>query len=435
MPNEDENVNSIRNHGQPVPIIALYSVQGGVGKTTLAQEFAELITLAPGNNGRKPNVLVIDLDVDSKGLTFRWTKRLRHPVRTVHEMVEERNVAHAHALQITPAVLKGMAPPQSRGQIYLVPAASTDAQNPYETERNIGRAELLELLRDLIRSLVMQNDISCVLIDCKPGPNAYAAAAAALASHPLLIGRNEEATYDQIQWLPEQFHAMFSSMQPAKQRVIINAVASKDLFNDRKAKYSIFDWIPLVSDVIFVTEGHDSVDAFRMMMFDKYVVDIIQEMLVGRSDLIPTPPEMLGKEWVAALQKLERCDEAPRMRRYRALRHLRWTGAVLVLMGIAFFLYQRLADKPPDWIVPAAVTGIVAGLVLAVAGLWAHAERLRILAFARELVFNGPGYVLHAVGQGATQRRRLDTMQKLANTIPDQPAVPYGAGPALRLGE
>lgn len=435
MPNDDENVNAIRNHGQPVPIIALYSVQGGVGKTTLAQKFAELITLAPGNNGRKPNVLVIDLDVDSKGLTCRWTQQLRHPVRTVHEMIAERNVAHAHALSITPPQLPGMVPPQSRGQIYLVPAATSEAKNPYDTAMNIDRSELLDLLRDLIRSLVMQNDISCVIIDCKPGPNPYAAAAAALADHPLLIGRNEPTSYSQIQWLPEKFREMYPWMQTAKQRVIINAVASKELYSARAGEYSIFDWIPLVSDVIFVTEGHNSVDSFRMLMFDKFVVEIIKRMLVGRSDLIPTPPEVVGQEWVETLQKLERCEEAPRMRQYRVLRHLRWVGAAVVLIGIAFWLYQRFAEKPPDWIMATAITSVVAGLVLAVAGFWVHAERLRILGFARELVINGPGHVLYAIQQGVTRRRQLDEMRKLANTIPEQPAIPYGAAPAMRLGE
>jgi MinD-like ATPase involved in chromosome partitioning or flagellar assembly len=435
MSNDQENANAIRNHGQPVPVVAFYSIQGGVGKSTLAQKFAELVTLAPGNSGRKPNVLAIDLDVDSKGLTYRWTQQLRHPVRTVHEIIAERNIASAHALRVTPTVVPGVAPVQSRGQIYLVPAASPEARHVYDTGAQIERGELLDLLRDLIRNLVTQYDISCVVIDCKPGPNPYAAAAATLADAPLLIGRNEPTTYSQIHWLPEQFREMYPSMQSARQRVVINAVAAQHLYDSRAQEYTIFDWIPLISDVIHMTEGHMSVDTFRIMMFDQYMVEIIKRVLVGRTDLIPSLPEVVGKEWIDTLKLLERCAEAPRMRRYGLLRHLRWVGGAVVLAAIGLAVWHQLADVPPSWLKPAAIATVIGGLLIGIAGWWAQSEHHRILGLASELVFNGPGYVLQKIQSGSSHRKDLDEMRKLAGTIPKRTGVPLGSLATAAGGE
>ena len=90
MPEYDTTSTAIVNRGQEVPVVAFYSVQGGVGKTTLARKFAELVTLAPGREGRRPNVLLIDLDVEAMGLTFRMAKGIRQTVRTVHDVFAER---------------------------------------------------------------------------------------------------------------------------------------------------------------------------------------------------------------------------------------------------------------------------------------------------------------------------------------------------------
>src|SRR5579871_6985652 len=89
--------------GQQVPVIAFYSVQGGVGKTTLARKFAELVTIAEGF-GHKPNVLLIDLDVEAMGLTFRLTQGLFVNPRTVHEMLAQRNVTTAQAVNVSGAI-------------------------------------------------------------------------------------------------------------------------------------------------------------------------------------------------------------------------------------------------------------------------------------------------------------------------------------------
>src|SRR5436853_7247629 len=92
------------SEGREVPVVAFYSVQGGVGKSTLARKFAELVTIAPGREGRKPNVLLVDLDVEAQGLSFRLAQGLRPNFRTIHEVIAERNIAVAQAITVTGAV-------------------------------------------------------------------------------------------------------------------------------------------------------------------------------------------------------------------------------------------------------------------------------------------------------------------------------------------
>jgi len=419
MPNYQEaSTERIRHQGQPIPVVAFYSVQGGVGKSTLARKFAELVTVAPGREGQKPNVLLIDLDVEAQGLTFRLAKGLRQNFRTVHEVIAERSVTVAQAITVTGEVSLASGNPSNRGQLYLMPAAPPEAKGLFDTIADIDRSELIRILLDMIKSLVMQYNISCVVIDCAPGANPYTAAAATLADVPFLIGRNEATTYEQIRVLPERFREWYDQFQPARQRVIINAVSVKQLFESRAQQYSVFDYIPLTSDVILETEGLPRTGALQMLLFEKFLVDIIQQVFVGMTHLIPEAPEVLGPEWIEALTKLQRCEEAPKIKRLSPLRHLRWVGAVLVLAGLALITARQMSKELPQVLTTLGIVGAVAGVALAAGGWYAEGERQRIMTAARELVFGGPGEVFRKLKEGASHRRGLEEMKKLAATIP-----------------
>ena len=107
-------------HGNECPpIVAFYSVSGGVGKTTLAKKFAELITIAPGTEGRNPNVLLVDLDIDSQGLTYRLRPRTPLGLATVHQMIAQRNVVNARAVNVTASVSLTGGNPTKRGEVSI----------------------------------------------------------------------------------------------------------------------------------------------------------------------------------------------------------------------------------------------------------------------------------------------------------------------------
>ncbi len=421
---QETTLGGIRNKGQEVPVVAFYSVQGGVGKSTLARKFAELVTIAPGREGRKPNVLLVDLDVEASGLTFRLTRGLRRTFRTVHEVIAERNVTVAQAITVTDEVSLASGNPPQRGQLYLMPAAPPEAKGLFDTIAGIGKDELYGLLHNMIKDLVRQYDVSCVVIDCAPGSNPYTAAAATLADIPFLIGRNEQTTYDQIRVLPERFREWYGRFQPANQRVIINAVSVKELFEKRATQFPVLDYIPLTSDVILETEGLSRTGSLRMLLFEKYIVDIIKQVFVGKSHLIPEAPDVVGPEWLEALTRLNRCEEAPTVRRLRPFRHLRWVGAALVVVGIAFVGTYQVFDELPATLTNVGIVCAIAGILLAASGFYAESERTRILAAAKEMVLGGPDEVFRKLKEGASHRRQLDEMKKLADTIPAETRQP-----------
>jgi cellulose biosynthesis protein BcsQ len=427
---QEMETGGMRNQGQSVPVVAFYSVQGGVGKTTLARKFAELVTVAPGRDGHKPNVLLVDLDVEAQGLTFRLARGLGHQnFKTVHEVMAQRNVTAAQAINVTTAVSLASGVPQQRGHLYLMAAAPPEAKGLFDTIAGIPKDELFRLLQDTIRDLVRQYDISCVIVDCAPGANPYTAAAATLADFPLLIGRNEPTTYEQIRVLPERFREWYGQFQPAKQNVIINAVSVQDLYVTNAAKYAVFDFIPLTSDVIHETEGLSRTGSLRMLLFEKYIVDIIKKLFVGMGHLIPESPEVLGQEWLEVLKKLGRCEEAPKIRWLRRLSPLFWAGAALVLTGVALVgARQAFADLPVA-LSNLGIAGAIVGVALSAVGWYFESQRQGILRAARELVFGGPDEVFRKLKEGVSHRRQLDEMKKLADTIPAWVKRPYESAP------
>jgi len=416
---ESRGTEPVGVHGPP--IVAFYSVQGGVGTTTIARKFAELITVAPGAAGRHPNVLLVDLDIDSQGLTYRLHPRSLLGLATVHQMIAQRDVAGVQAVNVTSAVSLTSGNPTNRGQLYLVPAAPPDARSLYKDLGDIPAEELLGLLRNMIDSLVMIYQIACVVIDCAPGVSPHTAAAATLAEFPLFIGRNEEATFAQIWPLPNKFREWYGQFQPARQRVIINAVSVQNILRARAERFSVFDYIPLVSDVIHETEGLPRGDTLRMLLFEKYIVDIIREVFVGTGhhDLIPEAPEVLGPEWMEMLTNLERCEEAPRMRRLRRLRHLRWIGIALVVLGAVLAGMRQLFGGFPAGLTTAGISIVIAGAALTAAGWYAESRRQRTLADARQMIIEGPEGVFRKLKEGRqSDRKELDEMRMLADTIP-----------------
>lgn len=161
-----------------------------------------------------------------------------------------------------------------------------------------------------------------------------------------------------------------------------------------------------------------------MLLFEKYIVDIIKQAFVGMSHLIPEVPEVLGQEWIEALNRLERCVEAPKVQRLRRFRHLRWVGVALLVIGVALVgLYQFFEDLPATLTKIGIVTAI-AGVLLVAGGWYTESERQRILTAARKLVFGGPDEVFRKLKEGASHRRELDEMRKLADTIPTEARQP-----------
>jgi len=393
----------------------------------LARKFAELITIAPGHHDQRPNVLLVDLDVEAGGLTSRLSQAMRQPFssfRTAHDVFRERNASAVQAISVTAAVSLASGNPQHRGHLYLMPASQHDDKKLFGVMAEVERDELYGLLQNMIQNLVSQYGISCVVVDCAPSANPYTAAAATLADFPLFIGRNEVLSYEGIRWIPERFREMYPSFQPNAQRVIINMVAVSALYEARAKQHAVFDYIPLSSDVIHETEGLPGTGRLQMLLFEKYIVDIIAKVFIGKNHLIPNPPEVLGKEWMIALDKLTQAERAPRARRLKLLGYLLWPGIVLSLLGIGAVAYSHWIQEIPEGFIRAALVVAAFGIMIIATGWYAEVSRRRLLDTARRLINDGPEGVFRRLKAAASDRQELEFMKRIADTITDQNAIP-----------
>lgn len=439
MSNSQHPPTEIIYQGRRVPVVVFYSVSGGVGKTTLARKFAELVTIAPGLGEHRPNVLLIDLDAGARGLTYRLVRQgLSKNVRTVHEVMKQRDILAAAALNVTSEVsLAGGNPADSKpGKLYLMPAALPDAHGVFDVLSTIPKDELLELLYNMIEKLVVDNDISCVVIDCAPGVDPYTAAAATLADIPLFIGKNDPISYEQIWTLPRRFQEWYPQFEPETQKVIINVVAVQDTLDKRSKQYPVYDWIPLISDVILETEGSTHIEPLRMRLLEKYIVDIIQkvfgDVILGWDHLIPKAPDVVGREGEELIERLRDCEKAPKVQLLRRLEYLRWVGAALVVIGIVLIvLRQALIDIFPILLTNIGIASVIVGILLFIVGWYAEKERRRILTMAYELVSGGANKMVQMIVEGPSQRKKLKEMEKLASTIPAKKKK----SPPLQLSE
>ena len=78
--------------------------------------------------------------------------------------------------------------------------------------------------------------------------------------------------------------------------------------------------------------------------------------------------------------------------------------------------HQVFNDLPKTLINIGIVPSIV-GILFIVSGWYTGSERQRLLTAARKLVSGGPDEVFRKLKEGASHRRELDEMKKLADTI------------------
>ncbi len=410
----------ITYNGQPIPVLAFYSIQGGVGKSTLARKLAELVTRATDGSGRHPSVLLVDLDVEAQGLSYRLGQGAMTRTGTVHEAIATQNPNVASAQNVTASVSLAAASGTQRGQLYLLPAAPPDETRFLDVIRQIDGPELLQLLSDTINRIVEMNSISCVVIDCAPGAMPYSAAAATIADVPLLIGRNEDATYRQIHVQAKRFQAIYPQFEPARQHVVINAVSVRDYYKENAKKYAIADWIPLTSDVIHETEGLVNIESLRMLLFENYVIDLIKKFLIGHDNLIPHAHDVLPEKWMKMLAKLPKVAEAPRMRRYRLAGRLGvLAGITMVICGVIAFLVRDLEafSGHESSITTAGFALSIGGVVAAVAGFYSMANRARLERAAHELSQGGPDEVVKRLRKEESHRKLLEEILGLTESI------------------
>ncbi|GAH63483.1 unnamed protein product, partial [marine sediment metagenome] len=128
-------------HDQPIPVICFFGTKGGVGKTTIIDEFAALVSRAPSG----PNVLLVDFDVHHRGLTVLRTKNRDGACNTIHEYMVDSNLEFSSAQDVTPPD-----EPEGRGRQFLIPSSKLASEKVFATLAKVKPRDLLARIREVI---------------------------------------------------------------------------------------------------------------------------------------------------------------------------------------------------------------------------------------------------------------------------------------------
>lgn len=429
---------AITRRGKEIPVLAFFGTRGGVGKSTIARLFAELVTTATDRDGSHPNVLVVDFDVDHHGMTDRLMTKGYHRVPTVHEQVASGNAAGADAIDVSSEISLRAVPEGNRGYLHLIPAATREAVNAFQVSASVDLAELLNLLVGMIQHVVDKYDVSCVVMDCGPIVNSYTAAAAEIADRAFIIGRLEDVTYQAFDMQAPKIAHMYPSFHKEKIKNILNSVRNYDALERAKGKIDIFFDIPFVDDVIDASEGLANISQFRMLAFENYVTEFCKRALFGYPNLIPSPRSLLDDEWKGLLAAAPQLVNAPKVRWFGRLRNLRWVGALVFIVGLALFGLSgqlRLTTTVPP--APATVdqrsspsehaptrlpkgAGVIlmaTGIAAFSLGMFCEKQRVSLLESIRKLQLGGPDYIFEQINKAPSTRANLEKLLTLSKTL------------------
>lgn len=318
--------------GRDIPVVAFFGTKGGVGKTTISQRFAELITLAQS----APNVLLIDCDVYHRGMTELLSEHATITIKTVHDYIATKNVSDGEAKDIT-ALVKGVRP--DSGLLYFIPASNREASHVYDESAKIGPKRMLEIMHELISKAVEKYDCDCVVIDCPPIIDSYTATAAMLADRAFIIGQNEPISYSSLRTYQNQIRDFFLSFSTSKMKIIINKVRGWERLEERRQTQEIFHAIPFTLDIIDRSEGLSAINDMQIMLFEDHIMQIIEKIFkTDCPQLIPDKQEVLPQEWNSLVENADRLEQSPRIKRFGMLRLFLPVGLLIAIGGCILFI-------------------------------------------------------------------------------------------------
>jgi cellulose biosynthesis protein BcsQ len=323
----------IVKNGNPIPVVAFFGTKGGVGKTTIARRFAELITLAKSS----PNVLLVDSDVHHRGMTVEMAAQTSLPRQTVHDYIAGQNTSDVEATNVS-GVIQGHR--TDSGKLFFIPASAPESAQIFEKSAKIGPEKLLKILFEVISKATAKYDCDCVVIDCGPIVDPYTAAAATLSDRAFIIGQNEPISFSSLKTYASRIRDFYPEFTTTNMKIIINKVRGFEQLEQRKlqTQEDIFAAIPFTMDIVDVSEGLGATDEMRLMMFEDHIAQIATKVFKGdHPELVPERRTLLPPQWNSLLQKADRLEQAPQIKRLGLLRFLLPIGLLVVVIGGILF--------------------------------------------------------------------------------------------------
>jgi len=290
-----------------VPIIAFFGTKGGVGKTTITTRFAEFVSYGRGN----PNVLMIDFDVDNRGLTIMWTSGRGFTCKTIHDYMVQQITSLEKAIDVTEEKKRSFG-----GKLYLIPSAHGDSELIFKTTAGLSYNELVNSIIELIKGAIKRYEISCVVIDCGPVINPYTAAAAHIADQAFIIGQNEPISYDALSNYSYKIKEFYEGFNSSKMAIILNKVRGP-----LRGGLNVFEVIPFTLEVVDISEGLENIDRIRLALFEAYIHNIVAKVFhKEHPSFVPSRSVVLSDELK------EVCSNVTALYKHKRLRILRILG-------------------------------------------------------------------------------------------------------------
>lgn len=433
----------IEMEGHRVPVIAFFGTRGGVGKSTASQYMAELVLSAPGYQGKHPNVLLIDMDVNARQLTlYFFEKHIVASCPTIHELVRLDDANSVNATNVTSLITN---PDKPHGELVFVPSAKREHKDVYSVGSKADPTSLCKLLSDIIQNIVTQNKISCVVIDCTAGVDNYTAAAATIADVAFCVSLVEPNAFDRIDEQSEKISYINTDFDSNKLKTILNKSQRKDRIDHLTKTREVFHHIPFV-DELLRGEGFDKPDEMRMAIFKDYIVQLCEKTFRHRwPELIP-PPSVNVPPQIAVLSHVShKLDQSPGMKRLRILQHLKLVGICLLVLSIAGLVYvsrfgektnasdtinisntangksSQSSEEPNNYTILSNVSilGIVIGSGLICLGSWAYRRHKDMLEAINALKHDVVWVLKQLEEKDMRQRIRVKRLLKLAMGLPE----------------
>ena len=201
--------------GRSVPVIAFFGTKGGVGKTTLIDKFALMVSRAESC----PNVLLVDFDVHHRGLTVLRTRDDFGSCTTIHEYMASPDLSFTTALDVTP-VSAG----EGAGRQFLIPSSNMGAEKVFATLSRAKPQQLLARIQEVMTAAAAIYRAHIILIDCGPIVDPLTASAAHMSDMAFIIGQNEPISFQALHNYAQKIREFFPQFDAANVKVILNKV-------------------------------------------------------------------------------------------------------------------------------------------------------------------------------------------------------------------
>jgi cellulose biosynthesis protein BcsQ len=345
-----------------VPVISFFGTKGGVGKTTIMDKFATLISRSKS----RPNVLLVDFDVDHRGLSVLLMGNALQHYTTIHEYLAKPDTSFQEAYDATPTNDATV-----HGKKYLIPSSTLAAKNVWHDVANFPIDRIKGRICDIFSTAIEKYKIDVVLIDCGPIINPLTASAAYLSSPAFIIGQNEPISFQSLMNYTGRIQEFFPDFG-GKVNVILNKVRGSVGY-----KESVYAKIPFMMEVVDFAEGLPNIDDIRLVYLDYCVFEILSRLFEKNLKLLPGAETVFTSKQQQAVDNMNDILKTKRYLFFKWLRLSTLLGILLIIGGIlAPTKSAEMAGFAVEhWVKTAA---IAAGLVLTVLGTYVHFFKLRV---------------------------------------------------------